>query len=338
MNTAPPRSRCHLDLGCIGLGGAPIGGFRFSRTDDEGVATVREGANAGIRYFDTSPQYGYGRSELLMGFALRGLPRASFVLSTKVGRVMKPLALGEQINGWRSGGLNFKERFDYTYEGAIRSLEQSYLRLGLSYIDIALIHDCDAFTHQASGATEQYYRHAVEGAWRALLELKKSGDLQAIGVGLNEVPAAIRFMTDTDIDYVMLAMRYTLIDQSALKTLLPLATRKNVSVLVAAPFNSGILATGTGRNASFDYAPAPAEVIQRVQQLERLCARYDIPLQAAALQFPLAHPAVQAVVPGAVSREQVVQNVKWLKTNIPHDFWQEVKSEGLIDPESPLPQ
>ena len=338
MNTAPTHPAGRMSLGRIGFGGAPIGGFRFSLSDDEGVATVREAAKAGIRYYDTSPYYGYGRSELLMGFALRGLPRDSFVLSTKVGRVMKPISNGETVDGWRRGGLNFRDVFDYTYEGAIRSLEQSYLRLGLSSIDIALIHDCDDFTHQNPSTTDRYYRDAVEGAWPALLELKNSRRLGAVGVGVNEVPAAIRFLSDTDIDYVMVASHYSLLDQTALETLLPLAVKRGVSILIAAPFNSGILATGTASGATFNYALAPAEIVTRVQDIERICARYHIPLQAAALQFPLAHPAVQAVVPGALRPEQVAQNVKWLDTLIPQEFWRELKSGHFIHPEAPVPE
>lgn len=326
-----------LDLGRIGFGGAPIGGFRFSLTDDDGVATVREAAKLGVRYYDTAPQYGYGRSESVMGFALRALPRDSYVLSTKIGRVLKPLAHGERIEGWRSGGLNFRESFDYTYDGAMRSLEQSYLRLGLSSIDIVLIHDCDDATHGASEITEQYYRDTLKGAWPALSALKRRGEIRAVGVGLNDVPATLRFLSDTDIDYVMLAGRYTLIDQTAIEVLLPMAVKRNVSILLASPFNSGILATGTGPGASFDYAPAPAEILERVRSLEAICAQYGIPLQAAALQFPLAHPAVQAVVPGAFRPEQVMQNVKWLSTRIPTDFWQEIRSRRLIHPEAPVP-
>lgn len=327
-------SRPAIDFGRIGFGGAPIGGFRFKLSDDEGTAVVGAAAEAGVRYFDTSPYYGYGRSELLMGAALRSLPRESFVISTKVGRVMAPLRPGEVVEKWRPGGLPFKARFDYTRDGALRSLEQSHLRLGLATIDIALIHDCDVFTH---GDPEPCYREALAGAWPALAELKKSGVIRATGVGLNEVEASLRFLRDTDIDLIMLAGRYTLLDQGGLDELLPLAEAKGVGILLAAPFNSGILATGSGKPASYDYATAKPEVVERVRRIEAVCSRHGVALQAAALQFPLAHPAMRAVVPGATKPAEVRQNVAWMKAPIPADFWQELRSQGLIRPDAPVP-
>ena len=323
-----------IDFGRIGFGGAPIGGFRFDLTDDEGIAVVRAAAGAGVRYFDTSPYYGYGRSELLMGTALRGVPRGSFVISTKVGRVMAPLRPGETVDKWRPGGLPFKARFDYSRDGALRSLEQSHLRLGLATIDIALIHDCDVFTH---GDPEPYYREALAGAWPALAELKRSGIVRATGVGLNEVEASMRFLRDTDIDLIMLAGRYTLLDQSGLDELLPLAQSKGVGILLAAPFNSGILAAGSSHPASYDYAAAAPEIVERVRRIEAVCARHGVALQAAALQFPLAHPAMRAVVPGATRPAEVRQNVAWMNAPIPADFWQELRSLRLLHPAAPVP-
>lgn len=323
-----------IDFGRIGFGGAPIGGFRFDLTDDEGIAVVRAAAGAGVRYFDTSPYYGYGRSELLMGTALRGVPRDSFVISTKVGRVMAPLRPGETVEKWRPGGLPFKARFDYSRDGALRSLEQSHLRLGLATIDIALIHDCDVFTH---GDPEPCYREALAGAWPALAELKRSGIIRATGVGLNEVEASMRFLRDTDIDLIMLAGRYTLLDQSGLDELLPLAQSKGVGILLAAPFNSGILATGSSHPASYDYAAAAPEIVERVRRIEAVCARHGVALQAAAVQFPLAHPAMRAVVPGATRPAEVQQNVAWMNTPIPADFWQELRSLRLLHPAAPVP-
>lgn len=329
---SPPASA--IDLGRIGFGGAPIGGFRFALTDEDATGVARAAAEAGVRYFDTSPYYGYGRSELVMGAALRSVPRDSFVLSTKVGRVMTPLRPGESVEKWRPGGLPFKARFDYTREGALRSLEQSHLRLGLATIDIALIHDCDVFTH---GDPEPFYREALAGAWPALAELKASGVIRATGVGLNEVEASLRFLRDTDIDLIMLAGRYTLLDQSGLDELLPLAEAKGVGILLAAPFNSGILATGSQHPASYNYAAAAPEVVERVRQIETVCARHDVALQAAALQFPLAHPAMRAVVPGATKPAEVRQNVAWMNAPIPADFWQELRSLGLIRADAPVP-
>ncbi len=332
--TAGPPSASAIDFGRIGFGGAPIGGFRFALTDEEATGVARAAADAGVRYFDTSPYYGYGRSELVMGAALRGVPRESFVISTKVGRVMAPLRPGETVEKWRPGGLPFKARFDYSRDGALRSLEQSHLRLGLATIDIALIHDCDVFTH---GDPEPFYREALAGAWPALAELKRQGVIRATGVGLNEVEASLRFLRDTDIDLIMLAGRYTLLDQGGLDELLPLAQAKGVGILLAAPFNSGILATGSGHPASYDYATARPEIVERVRRIEAVCARHGVALQAAALQFPLAHPAMRAVVPGATKPAEVRQNVAWMNAPIPAAFWQELRSESLIRPEAPVP-
>lgn len=331
--TQPPSSP-NLDFGRIGFGGAPIGGFRFALSDDEGAAVVRAAAEAGVRYFDTSPYYGYGRSELLFGAGLRSVPRDSFLLSTKVGRVMAPIRPGESVEGWRRGGLPFRATFDYSRDGTLRSLEQSHLRLGLASIDIALIHDCDVFTH---GDPEPSYRQALAGAWPALAELKRQGVIRATGVGLNEVEASLRFLRDTDIDLIMLAGRYTLLDQSGLDELLPLAQAKGVGILLAAPFNSGILATGSGSPASYDYAAAKPDIVERVRQIETVCARHGVALQAAALQFPLAHPAMRAVVPGATRPAEVRQNVAWMNAPIPAGFWQELRSLRLIRPEAPVP-
>ena len=323
-----------IDFGRIGFGGAPIGGFRFALTDEEATGVARAAADAGVRYFDTSPYYGYGRSELVMGAALRGVPRESFVISTKVGRVMAPMRPGETVEKWRPGGLPFKARFDYSRDGALRSLEQSHLRLGLATIDIALIHDCDVFTH---GDPEPFYREALAGAWPALAELKRQGVIRATGVGLNEVEASLRFLRDTDIDLIMLAGRYTLLDQSGLDELLPLAQAKGVGILLAAPFNSGILATGSSHPASYDYAAAKPEIVERVRRIEAVCARHGVALQAAALQFPLAHPALRAVVPGATKPAEVRQNVAWMNAPIPAAFWQELRSERLIRADAPVP-
>lgn len=329
-----PVSSPNLDFGRIGFGGAPIGGFRFALSDDEGIAVARAAAEAGVRYFDTSPYYGYGRSELLFGAALRSVPRDSFLLSTKVGRVMAPIWPGESVEGWRRGGLPFRATFDYSRDGALRSLEQSHLRLGLATIDIALIHDCDVFTH---GDPEPSYRQALAGAWPALAELKRQGVIRATGVGLNEVEASLRFLRDTDIDLIMLAGRYTLLDQSGLDELLPLAQAKGVGILLAAPFNSGILATGSGSPASYDYATAKPDIVERVRQIEAVCARHGVALQAAALQFPLAHPAMRAVVPGATRPAEVRQNVAWMNAPIPAGFWQELRGLRLIRPDAPVP-
>ena len=189
----------------LGLGGAPIGGFRFALSDEQGAETVRAGYDAGLRYFDTSPLYGYGRSELLYGYALRSQPRDSFVLSTKVGRWMTPLREGEAVDGWRSGGLPFKATFDYSRDGTLRSLEQSLLRLGMARIDVALIHDVDVWTHGSQAEADRRFKETMAGCYPALVELRRAGVIRAIGVGLNETAMGARFAREADIDCVMLA-------------------------------------------------------------------------------------------------------------------------------------
>ena len=321
----------------LGLGGAPIGGFRFALSDEQGAETVRAGYAAGLRYFDTSPLYGYGRSELLYGFALRSQPRDSFVLSTKVGRWMEPLREGEAVDGWRSGGLPFKATFDYSRDGALRSLEQSLLRLGMARIDIALIHDVDVWTHGSQAEADRRFKETMAGCYPALVELRRAGVIRAIGVGLNETAMGARFAREADIDCVMLAHRYTLLEQGALDELLPLCEKKGMSILLAAPFNTGILAIGAREGATYDYKPAPAAILEKVRRIEAVCRRHNVELAAAALQFPLAHPRLASIVAGAIKSSEVRENVARMSAPIPRDLWQELKHEKLLAEAAPVP-
>jgi D-threo-aldose 1-dehydrogenase len=321
----------------LGLGGAPIGGFRFALSDEQGAETVRAGYDAGLRYFDTSPLYGYGRSELLYGFALRSQPRDSFVLSTKVGRWMTPLREGEAVDGWRSGGLPFKATFDYSRDGALRSLEQSLLRLGMARIDIALIHDVDVWTHGSQAEANRRFKEAMAGCYPALVELRRAGVIRAIGVGLNETAMGARFAREADIDCVMLAHRYTLLEQGALDELLPLCEKKGMSILLAAPLNTGILAIGAREGATYDYKPAPPAILEKVRRIEAVCRRHNVELAAAALQFPLAHPRLASIVAGAIKPSEVRENVARMSAPIPRDLWQELKHEKLLAEAAPTP-
>jgi D-threo-aldose 1-dehydrogenase len=330
------RSAAHVTA--MGFGAAPMGGFRGAIPPEESRGCVRTAYDAGLRYVDTSPYYGYGRSELVCGEVLRDLPRDSFALSTKVGRVMAPLAPGDDGADLRRGGLPFRPRFDYGRDGTLRSLEHSCLRLGLARVDIALIHDVDRFTHRDPAAVDAHYRAAVAGAVPALVELRAAGVIGAVGVGLNEVPMSLRFARDTDIDAILLAGRYTLLEQGdALDELLPLCERKGIGVVVGGPFNTGILVTGPVPGALHDYAPAAPEVLDKVGRIAGVCARHGVPLPAAALQLPLAHPAVASVIPGAMSRAELLQNIAWMEHPIPAALWAELRGEGLIDPRAPVP-
>jgi D-threo-aldose 1-dehydrogenase len=321
----------------LGFGGAPIGGFRFALSDQQGAEALGGAFDGGIRYFDTSPYYGYGRSELLFGYALRPHPRDDYVLSSKVGRYMTPLAPGESVAGWRPGGLPFKATFDYSREGTLRSLEQSLLRLGLARIDIALIHDADVHTHGSQAEADRRFGEAMAGSYPALVELRRAGVIKAIGVGLNETAMSLHFAREADLDCIMLAGRYTLLEQGALDALLPLCEKKNISILLAAPLNSGILATGARAGATYDYKPAPPEILDKVRRIEEVCRRHSVDLTTAALQFPLAHPRLASIVVGALTAGEVRENIARLAAPVPSDLWRELKHEKLLAEAAPVP-
>jgi D-threo-aldose 1-dehydrogenase len=268
---------------------------------------------------------------------LRQLPRESFVLSTKVGRWLEPLRPGASRAGWRKGGLEFLPTYDLSHDGVMRALEQSHCRLGLAAIDVVLIHDVDLVTHGGREAFEQRRREALEGAYPALARLREDGVIKAVGIGVNEVEPSLRFARDADLDCILLAGRYTLLEQGALDELLPLCVEKQIGILVGGPYNSGILATGPGEGTTYDYRAAPPEVLERVRRIDAVCRRHGIALAAAALQFPLAHPAISALIPGAVSRAEVLQNVEHLRVEVPADLWTELKHEGLLHGQAPVP-
>ncbi len=324
-----------LEVTALGFGGASLGGFDKSISERNANATVLEAYNAGLELFDTSPYYGYGRSEHRCGHVLRNMPRDTYLISTKVGRCLAPLRSGEPTDGLRLGGLRFRPEFDYSYDGAMRSYEQSLARLGVGPVDILLIHDVDAFTHGNEDSTWRWFERALEGAYRALCELRSNGDVRAIGVGLNDVSWCNRFLEATEIDCLLLAGRYTLLDQSAQTELLPRCVARSVGVILGGPYNSGILATGTIAGARYNYAAATPEIIDRVKHLETICETHDVPMQAAALQFPLRHPAVSTVIAGAAAPREVSENVEFMNVPIPSTFWDHLRSEGFIEAHVP---
>ncbi len=323
-----------LEVTQLGLGGGPIGGFRARIAEDEALGLVRAAYDAGVRLFDTSPLYGYGRSELRVGQALRQVPRETFALSTKVGRWLTPVRPGEAPP--RAGGLDFKPTYDLGYDGVLRAVEQSHCRLGLAAIDILLIHDVDLTTHGREGF-EQRYREALEGAYPALDRLRSEGVIKAVGIGVNDVEPCLRFARDADLDCILLAGRYTLLEQGPLDELLPLCLERDIGILVGGPYNSGILVTGPIAGATYNYRPAPPELLGRVRRIEAICQRHGVALAAAALQFPLAHPAISTLIPGAISASEVLANVAHLRTAIPADLWAELKHEGLLPSHAPVP-
>ena len=330
--------RTGLELTILGLGSAPLGGFRGAIPEAEALGTVQAAYDAGVKYFDTSPYYGYGRSEHRFGQVLRQVDRKSFVLSTKIGRVLSPVPPGASIpEDHRDGGLPFAATYDYSYDGTMRSIEDSYQRLGLPSIDIVFIHDVDLYTHKDPNLVDRYFGQAMEGAYFALDELRRAGIIRAIGGGLNDAESCARFQRAGDFDCMMLAGRYTLLDQRALDDMLPLCADQGVGVLIAGPFNSGILATGPVAGAVYDYSDASMSILEKARNIDSVCQRHDVALQAAALQFPLGHPCVSAVVPGAVKPAEVEANVAHMAAPIPADLWAELKHEGLIAEAAPIP-
>src|SRR5712672_140148 len=299
--------RTKLDVTELGLGGASMGGFRAAISDAEATALIDAAYEDGVRYFDTSPFYGYGRSELRMGAALREKPRDEYVLSTKVGRVLHAMRPGERPPAdFRENGLpDFAPVFDYTYDGVMRSLEHSHLRLGLARIDIALIHDVDFWTTKDREVLNQRFKTVMDSGFRALDELRKAGIIGAIGVGINEADTSLRFIQAGDFDCMLLAGRYTLLEQGGLAEFLPECLKRGVSVILGGPYNSSILTGGVKPGATHDYVAAPAHLIEKARKIEAVCQRHGVELGAAAVQFPLFHPAVCAVIPGALSAAEV---------------------------------
>jgi len=329
--------RTALSVTQFGFGTAPLAGFRTTIPELDAIATINAAYDAGVRLFDSSPYYGYGRAELRMGAALRDRPRDDLVVSTKIGRWMTPVPCGTTIEGMRRGGLNHYPTYDYSHDGVYRSLEQSLLRTGLDRVDIALVHDVDFWTTGDRMVLEDRFREVMDGAHRALVDLRSQGVIGAIGVGLNEADMSARFVRAGDFDCVLLAGRYTLLEQRALDDFMPLCEQRNVAVIIGGPLNSGVLATGARQGAKYDYADAPAWVMNRVARIEAVCARHDVPIAAAALQFPLAHPAVAAIIPGAVSREEMQGNFALMRHPIPTALWDELRTLGLLDPRAPVP-
>jgi D-threo-aldose 1-dehydrogenase len=321
----------------LGLGTAPLGDLFVMVGDEEAAAIIGAAWDGGVRYFDTSPWYGRGLAEHRVGRALYCKPRGEFVISTKIGRVLRrPLKPGPIKDQWL-GGLQFQPVFNYGYDGVMRSFEDSLQRLGVNSIDLLLIHDLDVWSHRSPSNVDAYFGELATSGWRALEELRDSGAVKGIGAGLNIKEAIPRFLDLFDIDFFLLAMRYTLLEQDVLESIFPRCAERGVGIVVGGGYNSGILATGAVPGAMYNYAPAGPEILERVRKIEEVCARYRAPLPAAALQFPLGHPIVASIIPGAISRAQVEQNLAAFRHPIPADLWTELKREKLIRADAPTP-
>ncbi|MBN9499521.1 MAG: aldo/keto reductase [Alphaproteobacteria bacterium] len=324
--------RTKLRVSQLGFGAAPFGNLLADMTDEAANASVAAAIEAGVSYFDTAPFYGHGLSEHRLGAALRRHPRDKFVLSTKVGRLLKPDP-AVRTPGPFATTLPFDIVYDYSRDGALRSIEDSLQRLGTSHIDIVFIHDVTA--KWRGDALEATYKQAMDGAYQALADLRAAGTIGAIGVGINDVDLMCRFATDGDFDCFMLAGRYTLLDTTAHAELLPICEKKSISILLAAPYHSGILATGAVAGAKYWYADAPQDVLDRVRKIEAVCARHGVSLQAAATQFPLLHPRIASIAAGYRSTDEVRAALKACAAEIPSAMWRELKAAGLIDPAVP---
>jgi D-threo-aldose 1-dehydrogenase len=293
-------------------------------TEQVASATVRRALELGIRLFDTAPLYGLGASERRLGTVLSGQPRERFVVSTKVGRLLRPSQ--GRVDEFFKDAPHLEPYFDFSRDAVLRSLEESRKRLGLERIDIALIHDPD-----------DHYRQAIEEAYPTLADLRAQGVIRAIGAGMNQWRMPARFAREGDFDCFLLAGRYTLLEHEPLREFLPLCRKKGIAVIVGGPYNSGILASDLGPGVKYNYAAAPEEVLSRARRLKAVCDRHGVPLKAAALQFVLAHPAVASAIPGARSAAEVEDNVRMVRLPIPSEVWRDMKDEGLIPREAPVP-
>ncbi len=315
-----------LEVTRLGLGGAPLGGLFTDVPEGDALGTIQRALEMGINFFDTAPLYGHGKSEMRMGKALASAARDSYVLATKAGRLLLPVEPNTLEPDEFDRPAPFKPVFNFSYDSVMRSFEESLKRLQLERIDIVHIHDPD-----------DHYKDAIEGAYPALARLRSDGLIRAVGAGMNQAEMLARFAREGDFDCFLLAGRYTLIDHTGLKELLPLCVEKRIGIIIGGPYNSGILATGARPGAKFNYADAPAEVMEKVRRVDAVCRWFDVPMRAAALQFPLAHPAVASVIPGARSVAELENNFRLMSYPIPPEFWAALRDAKLIPPEAPTP-
>jgi len=332
-----PLGRTGLSVSRLGFGAASIGGVFDVVEERDGLATIDHAWDLGIRYFDVAPLYGYGTAERRLGASLAARPRNEFVVSTKVGRLVRRVdevapgadvdrnAFGDRRDADRTEDTGFRVVFDFSRDGILRSVEESLRRLGLDRIDILFLHDPDG-----------HWEAAIGEGYPTLHRLREEGVVRAIGAGMNQSAMLTRFAREGDFDVFLVAGRYTLLDQDALAELLPTCVQRNVAVVIGGVMNSGILAA-PGRGARFNYKPAPADVVERARAIAAVCQRHGVPLKAAAIQFPLAHPAVASVVAGVGRIEHLDDYPAAMRQDIPAELWAELRAEGLLAPDAPVP-
>ena len=317
--------RSGLEVTRLGLGTAPLGGLFAPVSDADAEATIAQAWSLGVRYFDTAPLYGFGLAEQRLGNFLRAQPRDSYVLSTKVGRLLRTDEASPAEDDHYKGAPSARPHFDYSYDGVMRSVDESLTRLGLDRIDILLVHDPD-----------DHYDAAVSGAFRALQRLRGDGSVRAIGAGMNQSEMLARFAEAVPVDCFLLAGRYTLLDQGALTALFPVCRERNISIILGGIYNSGILADPHGA-AKFNYEDADAALVARAQELDALCKQHGTALKAVAIQFALAHPAVTVALQGARTALEAADNVAMANAPVPASFWRELRARNLVDARAPLP-
>jgi D-threo-aldose 1-dehydrogenase len=330
LNARVRVGKTSLAVPRVGVGTAPLGNMFEALSDEHADAVLAAAVAGGLRYFDTAPLYGHGLAEQRVGRAVARLPRDEVFVSTKVGRLLRADAPRDESQFYL-GEPFYKDVppvgpvWDFTYDGIMRSVDESFQRTGLDRFDVLLLHDPD-----------DHFDAASTTAYRALARLREDGTTRAIGAGMNQAPMLARLVQACDLDILLVAGRYTLLDQVAMDELLPLCEQRTVSIVVGGVFNSGIL-IDPAPGVRYNYVPAEPAVIARAQRIKSVCDRYDVPLPAAALQFPLAHPRVCTVLLGVRAIDELEKNVRWLDVSIPDELWADLKSEGLLRDDAPTP-
>ncbi|SDL13999.1 aldo/keto reductase [Aliiruegeria lutimaris] len=321
----------------LGFGAASIGNLYRAIGDDEAHAILESAWEAGVRYFDTAPLYGYGLSETRLNRFLRDKPRDEYVLSSKVGRLLTvcPPDQREGVGKWFDVPSR-KEVYDYTFDGVMRSLEFSLERLGTDRIDILYVHDLDVFNHGSQSVVDARLAEFMDGGYNALVKLRNEGVIRAFGGGINEWQPCQWMAKRGDFDLFLLAGRYTLLEQEALESFLPLCVERGIGIVIGGPYNSGILATGPRPGAYYNYDPAPPEILDRVGHIQKVCEHHGVRMLDAAFRFPLCHPAVVSVIPGGQGLSEMEANVHAASAVIPPPLWNDLKAEGLMRPDAPV--
>jgi len=326
-----------LRLSELGFGAAPLGNLYRAIFEEDAQNTLQDAWDAGLRYFDTAPLYGLGLSETRINHFLRGKPREDYVISTKVGRLMQVTApeARDGFGKWFDVPAR-REVFDYSYDGVMRSFEASLERLGIDRIDVLYVHDLDLFTHKTDAVLKEKRAAFMGGGLAALTALRDQGVITAFGAGLNEWQASQWLAERGDFDIFLLAGRYTLLEQEALGTFLPLCAARGIGIVIGGPYNSGILATGAREGAYFNYDPAPRHILDKVAAIDAVCAAHDVRLVDAAFRFPLMHPSVISVIPGGQSPAEMASNLRAAQAQIPPALWSDLKSAGLMRQDAPI--